>query len=114
MGVQKPRNGKEGLGYVAKKKNNNKKKGNSPQAKKDNTVGGNATKGKSTSNDLQESLILTISYIVIITVMSMQNMLVLLMVIWITLFGSLRPLLLTKEDPLKDGYLIRLQRIYNF
>ena len=45
MGMQKPRNGKQGLGYVAKKKNN-KKKGKSPQAKKDNIGGGNATKGK--------------------------------------------------------------------
>ena len=51
MGMQKPRNGKEGLGFVAKKKKNNKKKGKSPQANKDNIVGGNATRGKATYDD---------------------------------------------------------------
>ena len=39
-------------------------------------------------------------------VMFMLNTLVLLMeMIIIGLFGFLRPLLLTKEDPFKDGYL---------
>jgi chromosome segregation ATPase len=50
-GIQKPRNGKMGLGYVAKKKKNNKKKAKSTQAKKDQTMGGNATKGKTTHGD---------------------------------------------------------------
>ena len=52
MSMQSPRKGKEGLGYVAKKKNNNKKKkAKGTQAKKDPSVGNNATKGKVTQND---------------------------------------------------------------
>src|SRR3954463_8441099 len=38
-------------------------------------------------------------------VMCMHNMLALMMVIFLGLFGFPRPLLLTKEDPLKNGYL---------
>ena len=43
---------KEGLGYVAKpKKKNHKKKAKPAQAKKNNVVGGNATRGKATHDD---------------------------------------------------------------
>ena len=92
MNMQRPRKGKEGLGYMAKKKNNNKKKkAKTTQARKDPIVGNEATKGKVTQNDFAESLTPTTSYIVITMVMSMQNMLVLLMVTLITLFGFLRP-----------------------
>ena len=44
---------KEGLGYVAKpkKKKNQKKKTKLAQAKKNNVVGGNATRGKATHDD---------------------------------------------------------------
>ena len=52
MNMQRPRKGKEGLGYMAKKKNNNKKKKDkTTQARKDPIVGNNATKGKVTQND---------------------------------------------------------------
>ena len=52
MNMQRPRKGKEGLGYMAKKKNNNKKKkAKTTQARKDPIVGNNATKGKVTQND---------------------------------------------------------------
>ena len=54
---------------------------------------------------LREMLTLTTFYMLIIMVMFMQNMLVLMMDMLLVLFGSLRPLLLTKEDPLQDGYL---------
>ena len=52
-GIQKQRNGKQGLGYQAKKKNkkNKKKKAKVAQAKKDQGVGGNASKGKATHDN---------------------------------------------------------------
>ena len=50
--IQRPYNSKEGLGYVAKpKKKNHKKKAKPVQAKKNNVVGGNATRGKATHDD---------------------------------------------------------------
>ena len=52
--AQKPHIGKEGLGYVAKKKKKNKKKKKAKpaQAKKNNVVGGNATRGKATHDEI--------------------------------------------------------------
>jgi prefoldin subunit 5 len=52
---------------------------------------------------LREMLTLTMSYFVIIMVMCMQNMLAHMMNILLGLFGSQRPLLLTEEDPLRNG-----------
>src|SRR5664279_4880302 len=52
---------------------------------------------------LRELLTLTIFYRLIIMVMFMQNILVHMMVTLLILFGFLRPLLLTKEDPLPNG-----------
>jgi len=51
-GIQKQRNGKQGLGYQAKKKKKNKKKkAKVARAKKDQGVGGNASKGKATHDN---------------------------------------------------------------
>lgn len=55
---------------------------------------------------MRELLTLTMFYLNIIMVMFMQNMLGLMMVTLLGLFGFQRPLLLTKEDPLINGYLI--------
>ena len=54
---------------------------------------------------MRELLTLTMFYLKIIMVMFMQNMLAHMMDMLLGLFGSQRPLLLTKEDPLKNGYL---------
>ena len=52
LSMQRPRHGKEGLGYVAKpKKKNNKKKAKPSQAKKNDVVGGDATRGRATHDD---------------------------------------------------------------
>ena len=47
----------------------------------------------------------TIFFTLIIMGMRMLNMLVLMMLSLLILFGFQRPLLLTKEDPLRNGYL---------
>ena len=54
---------------------------------------------------LRDITIPTTFFMLIIMGMFMHNMLVLMMVTLIILFGFLRPLLLTKEDPLRNGYL---------
>ena len=54
---------------------------------------------------MREMLTLTMFYLKIIMVMFMLNMLAHMMVILLGLFGSQRPSLLTKEDPLRNGYL---------
>ena len=52
LSIQRRGKGKEGLGYVAKpKKKNQKKKAKPAQAKKNNVVSGNATRGKATHDD---------------------------------------------------------------
>lgn len=43
-------------------------------------------------------------FVVLMMCMFMPNLLVLLMNMFIGLFGFLRPLLLTKGDPLKNGF----------
>ena len=106
MSIQRRGHLKEGLGYIAKpKKKNQKKKAKPAQAKKNNVVGGNATRGKATHDDFAGNANPHYVYIVIIMVMFMLSMLVLMMVMLLYLFGFQRPLLLTKEDPLRNGYL---------
>ena len=52
LSIQRRGHLKEGLGYVAKpKKKNHKKKAKPAQAKKNNVVGGKATRGKATHDD---------------------------------------------------------------
>ena len=62
---------------------------------------GNATRGKTTRSDFageaNPHYILYVDYYL--------NMLELMMAMLLMLFGSQRLLLLTKEDPLQDGYL---------
>ena len=48
---QRPLNGKEGLGYVAKKKKKNKKKSKPAQAKKNVITSGDATRGETSRNN---------------------------------------------------------------
>src|SRR5664279_3009220 len=48
---QRPLNGKEGLGYVAKKKKKNKKKSKPAQAKKNAITSGDATRGETSRNN---------------------------------------------------------------
>ena len=54
---------------------------------------------------LPANIILLMFYVDLRMTMSMLNLLVLLMNMLNGLFGFLRPLLLTKEDPLRNGYL---------
>ena len=49
--MQRPHNGKEGLGYVAKKKKKNKKKAKPAQAKKNVIASGDAIRGKTSCNN---------------------------------------------------------------
>ena len=49
--MQKTRNGKEGLGYVAKKKKNNKKKAKPAQAKSITIATGSVTRDTTTRNN---------------------------------------------------------------
>ena len=105
LSKQRSNNGKEGLGYNAKANKANKKKAKPAQEKKKVVINGDAPKAKPLMMMMRELLTLTMFYLKIIMVMFMQNMLVPMMVILLGLFGSQRPLLLTKEDPLKNGYL---------
>jgi hypothetical protein len=54
---------------------------------------------------MREWLTLTKFYLKIIMVMFMQNMVALMIVTLLSPFVFQRPLLLTKDDPLKNGYL---------
>ena len=66
-------------------------------------MGGDVTREIPPIITLRESITLIMCYSVITMEMFMLNMLVHMMVMLLGLFGFLRPLLLTKEDPLKNG-----------
>ena len=76
-----------------------------PQAKKVNIASGVPQGAKPLVMTLWEKLTPTIFYMLIIMGISMLNLLVLKMFLLLVLFRFPRPLLLTKEDPLQNGYL---------
>jgi hypothetical protein len=89
-----------GLGFVSKKnkKKNKKKKAKPAQAKKDPIVGGKATRDDLTRIANPHYVLFRDYYGDMF-----QNMLFQMMVMLLGLFGFQRPLLLTKEDPLRNG-----------
>ena len=74
-----------------------------PQVKKVNITSVVPQGAKPLVMTLREKLTPIIFYMLIIMGISMLNLLVLEMFLLLVLFGFPRPLLLTKEDPLKMG-----------
>ena len=97
--------GRVGVGFVEeeKKKESFMKDARAPQAKKVNIASGGATRGKTTSDDFAGKSNPHYIYMLIIMGISMLSLLVLEMCPLLVLFGLLRPLLLTNEDPLQNG-----------
>jgi hypothetical protein len=102
---QRSNNVNIGLGYVSKaKKKKNKKRCPSPHKQRRIPLCVVMPQGtKALMMTLREFLTLTMFYFVIIMVMCMQKMLAHMMNLLLSLFGSQRPFLLTKEDPLRNG-----------
>jgi hypothetical protein len=98
LSKQKAFNDKTGTGFVSKKKKKTTRK-RRPSPHKQRRIP--LCMAKPLMMILQELLTTTMFYFVIIMVMCMQNMLVQMMVMFLGLFGFQRPLLLTKEDPLR-------------
>jgi hypothetical protein len=133
LNVQKQHGDKTGLGFISKskkkrntKKNNNKKKflvpppppkkrilndicfdedGNvfEEEGELVKKVIGNAKRQCPITTTLRENIILPMFFDVLVMGMYMPNLLVHLMNTLLGPFGFLRPLSLTKEDPLKNG-----------